>query len=96
MSVSESLEKGIKDKVQRKVNVADNTYYMDSYLPDDPYYNEATDLSTYMGNLGDVDALQHTLQCNAAMREGKPMPKQKLRREKRPIQPDLQIKAPLW
>ena len=78
MSVLESLKKGIKDKVQRKANVVDTSYYMHSYLPDNSYYDEAADLSAYMGELGDVDALQHTLQCNAAMRDGKPMPKQKL------------------
>ena len=36
VSVSESLEKGIKDKVQHKANVADNTYYMDCLLYTSP------------------------------------------------------------
>lgn len=62
VSVWENLEKGIKDKVQRKANVADNLYYTDSYLPDDPYYDEASDLSAYMGNLCDIDA--YNIRCN--------------------------------
>ena len=96
VSVLESLlEKGIKDKVHQKVNVADTSYYMDSYIPDDSYYDEAADLSTYMGELGDVDALQYTLQCNKAMREGRLKPKPKLRRERRSIRPELQIKGQL-
>ena len=36
---------------------------MDSYKSEDSYYNEATDLSAYMGERGDVDELHHTLQA---------------------------------
>ena len=69
---------------------------MESYEPQDLYFDDATDLSAYMGEQTDVDDLQHTLLCNQAMREGKPRPQQKLRRERRPIRPELQIKGPLW
>ena len=95
-SCSASLEKGLKDKVHCKVNIAESSYYTDSYGPEDSYYNEATDLLAYMGELGNVDALQHILQCSQAMREGKPKPKPNFKRERRPIWPELQIKGQLW
>ena len=85
---ADMLEEGAMNNTNRKANKM-NTYDMDSYDANDSYYDEATDLSTYMGNLGDVGALQHTLQCNQAMREGRPRPKPKLRRERRPIRPEL-------
>ena len=70
------LEEGATNNTNWKANKM-NTYDMDSHDANDSYYDEATDLSTYMGNLGDVDALQHTLQCNQAMRKGRPRPKPK-------------------
>ena len=69
---------------------------MESYEPQDLYFDNAADFSTYMGEQTDVDELQHTLLFNQAMREGKPRPAHKLRQEKRPIRPELQIKGPLW
>ena len=57
---ADMLEEGAMNNTNRKANKM-NTYDMDSYDLNHSYYDEATDLSTYMGNLGDVDALQYTL-----------------------------------
>ena len=38
----------MKANVTYKVNIAD-TYYMDSYSPEEAYYEEATDLAAFMG-----------------------------------------------
>ena len=81
VSVSEKLEEGLKENVNQKVNIA-NTYYMDSYLPEESYYDEAT-------NLAIVDVIQNMLQCSQALRDAKPRPKLKLRRESQPIRPEL-------
>ena len=70
VSTLEKLEEGMKANVTRKVNIAD-TYYMDSYEPDNPYYAKATDLATFMGDRGDVDVIQNMLQCSQAIRNGK-------------------------
>ena len=73
-----------------------NNYDMDSYDANDSYYYLATDLAAFMGHQTDMDELQHTLQCSRAMQEGKPKPNLKLRRERQPIRPDLQIKGTAW
>ena len=56
---------------------------MDFYLPVDPYYNEATDLAAFMGERGDVDLIHNMLQCSQVLRDGKPKPRIKLRREQK-------------
>ena len=83
------------ENVKRKVNVADTSYFMDSYEPEDSYYDEATDLAVYMGERGDVDSIHNVLQYSCAFCNGKPKPKDKLRRRK-PIRLELQIKGPVW
>ena len=83
------------ENVKRKVNQAETSYFMDSYEPEDSYYDEATDLAVYMGDRGDVNSIQDMLQCSRAYRDGKPKPDGKLRRRK-PIRTDLQIKGPVW
>ena len=83
------------ENVKRKVNQAETSYFMDSYEPEDSYYDEATDLAVYMGDRGDVDSIQDMLQCSGAYRDGKPKPDGKLRCRK-PIRTDLQIKGPVW
>ena len=44
----------------------------------------------------DVDMIHSILECNQALCNGKPKPKLRLRRERKPSRPKLQIKAPLW
>ena len=78
------VEVGVRLLIARKTAFANlrfekSTHDINSYDANNSYYDDATDLSAYMGNLGDVDALQHTLQCNQAMRESRPRPKPKLR-----------------
>ena len=96
VSVAKSLERGLKDNVHRKVNIAESSYYMDSYEPEDFYYDEATDLAAYMGERGDVDAIHNVLQYSQALRDGNPKPRQKLRRACKPSRPELQIKGTVW
>ena len=92
---SDMLDEGALNNTTLKANKT-QVYYMESYAPQDSYFDDAADLSAYMGEQTDVDELQHTLLCNQAMREGKPRPARKLRRERRHIRPELQIKGPLW
>ena len=65
---------------------------MDSYSPEDVYHEEATDLAAFMGERGDVNLIHNVLQCSQALRDGKPKPRNKLRRERKPNRPELQIK----
>ena len=92
---SKMLEEGAINNTTLKDNIAD-MYYMESYNPEDSYYNEATDLFAFMGKRGDVDVNQNMLQYSQALRDGKPKPKPKLRSEQQPIRPELQIKGLLW
>ena len=88
------LDEGALNNTTLKANKS-QANYMESYEPQDSYFDDAVNLSTYMGEQTDVDELQHTHLCNQAMRGGKPRPARKLRRERRPIRPELQIKGPL-
>ena len=65
VSHSEKLEEGAADNSGLKVNVADS-HFMDSYLPEDSYYDEATSLATYMGER-DVDMIHSMLECNQVL-----------------------------
>ena len=78
------LDKGALNNTTLKVNKT-NAYYMESYAPKNSYFDKAADLFVYMGDQSDVDELQHTLQCNQAMPEGKPRPPRIIRRERRPV-----------
>lgn len=64
---------------------------MDSYIPNNIHYKEATDLDAYIGER-DVNMIQSTLECSQALRKGKLHPKQRLKREKRGQRPELEIK----
>ena len=66
---------------------------MDSYIFDDIHYDEATELSAYMGQK-DVNMVQYTLECNKSMQEDEPRQKTCLRRP--PVSPELQINDPAW
>ena len=67
---SKKLEESSIDYSGRKANIAD-THFMELYLPEDSYYNDATNLAAYMGEQ-DIDMIHSMLQCNQALREGKP------------------------
>ena len=83
VSYSEIIEASVVNNSKRKVNTAD-THFMESYLSEDSYYDEASELVAFMGDRGDVDSIQNILGCNQALCDGKPKPKQKLRRERKP------------
>ena len=42
----------------------------------------------------DVDMIQYTLECNQALKEGKPRPPRRIRRE--PVCDELKIQNPAW
>ena len=56
----------------RKAN-SSKTDYLTPNSPSDPYFSHASDLSNYMVNQ-DMDIVQYTLECNQAMKEGRPRP----------------------
>lgn len=68
---------------------------MESYIPHDTHYEEATNLAAYMGER-DVDMIKSILECNQALCKGKPCPKQHLRSERKASRADLEIKQPLF
>ena len=73
---SKQLEASIVDNTStRKVNSSE-TDYLSQNSPSDPDYQQANDLSNYMG-IQDADMVQYTLECNKAMNDGKPPPPQK-------------------
>ena len=76
VSHTEKLEESSIDNSGRKANEV-QTSFLDSYIPDDSHYEEATDLTTYMGERN-VDMIQSTLECYQALREGKTHPKHRL------------------
>ena len=48
---------GKMEYVKCKVNIAETSYFMDSYEPEDSYYDEVTNLAVYMGERGDIDSI---------------------------------------
>ena len=96
VSHSEKLEEGAINNSNLKVNVAD-TNFIESYLPEDSYYDNATDLVASMGEImseQDVDIIHSVLLCNQVLQEGRPGPKTKLRQK--PSCPKLQIIGSVW
>ena len=69
---------------------------MDSYEPEDSYYDEVIDLAAYMDERGNVDSIHNVLQYSCALCDGKPKPKEKLRQAHKPNWPELQIKGTVW
>ena len=69
------------------MNVAE-TNFIEAYIPDDTSYEEGTNLAAYMGEQ-DVDMIQSMLECNKALCNGKPRPKARLRRSRKPSRPEL-------
>ena len=73
----------------RKANLAESDYFK-PYSPSDSCYSNATNLLTYMSDQGDdLDMIQDMLQCHQAMKEGRPRPPARTRRE--PLRQDLRI-----
>ena len=63
---SDILEASAVNNFKHKVNAAD-THFMESYLPKDSYYHEASNLVAFMGDRGDVDSIQNISECNQAL-----------------------------
>ena len=92
---AKQLEAAITDNTtSRKANAAESDYLL-PYSHTDECYNNDTELSSYMVDQGgDVDMIQGVLQCNQAMKQGKPCLPPRTRRE--PIRKELQTKDPIW
>ena len=60
VSHTEKLEESSIDNLGRNVNMVE-TNFMDSYIPDNTYYGEGTDLATYLGER-EVDMNHSTLE----------------------------------
>ena len=82
MCHAKQLEASVTDNnTSRKANAAESDY-LQPYSPSDAYYDDATDLSSYMIDRGgDVDMIHDVLQCNQAMKQGKPYPAPRTHRE---------------
>ena len=71
------------------------TYYSTPYPPSDPFFSHGTDLSAYMSDQGhDVDIIHDVLHCHQAIKQGRPRPPSRTRRE--PVQDELRIQNPKW
>ena len=90
---AKKLEAAVIDNTtSRKENVAKSNYLL-PYSPSDKYYDNDAELSSYMVDRGeDVDTIQNVLQCNRAIKQGKPCPPPRTRRK--PPWKKFQIKDP--
>ena len=92
---AKKLEAGITENTtSRKANSAESSY-LSPYSPSDDQYEDATELYSYMGERGDVDAILDFLLCSKALKEGKPRPPSRSRRQEPPRE-ELKIKQPIW
>ena len=90
---SKQLEASVINNTStRKANSLE-TDYLTPNSTSDTYFSYSSDLSHYMGNQ-DVDMVQYTLECNQAMKEGRPHPPQRTQRE--PARDELKIPNPTW
>ena len=64
---SEKLVESSIDNSSWKANITD-THFMGLYLPEDYYYDNATNLAACMGEQ-DVDMIHSILHCNQALKE---------------------------
>ena len=71
---------------------------MQLYSPSDEYFDNAAKLSNFMVHKrADVDMIQDVLQCNKALKQGKPLPSARTCQSPRePLRKELQIKEPVW
>ena len=72
---------------------ASETDYLTPYSSSDPFYNDATDLSSYMVKQ-DVEMIPDVLQCNLALKEGRHCTPRKARQEL--VRNELKIQNPTW
>ena len=74
LGYTKKLEVAVTDNTtSRKANVAESDYLL-PYSPSDECYNDASDLSSYMVDRGgDMNMMQDILQCNQAIKQGKPV-----------------------
>ena len=95
LKFSKKVEAAITNNTtSRKANSA-NSSYLSPYLPSDDQYEDTTELHSYMGERGDVDAIHDFLLCSKALKEGKPRPPPRTRR-RGPPREELEIKQPTW
>ena len=80
LQYAEKLEVAVESNTPALKANSSETDYLTPYSPSDRFFSQATDLSTYMANQ-DVDMIQYTLQCNQALKEGRPWPPHRTRRE---------------
>ena len=75
MSNGKKLEDAITNNLTScKANAAVSDY-MQPYSPLDEYFDDDNDLSSFMAHRGtDVNMIQDVLQCNKALKQGKPLP----------------------
>lgn len=96
LGYSKKLEASVTDHTTAcKANIAESDY-MQPYLSSNEYYDDATNVSTYMVHQGgDVDMIQEVLQCNRAMKQEKPLPPPRTRQSSsKPPLKELQNKEP--
>ena len=74
LKFSKKVEAAITDNTtSQKANSANSSYLL-PYSPSDDQYEDATELNSYMGEQGDVDAIHDFLLYRKALKEGKPRP----------------------
>ena len=75
LGYTKKLEDAVTDYTTGcKANVAESGY-MQPYEPSDDYFDDAADLSNFKAHQGiDVNMIQEILQCNKALKQGKPLP----------------------
>ena len=93
LKYAKKLEAAVTDNTtSRKANVAESDYLL-PYSPSDECYNDASELLSYMIDQGgDIDMIQGVFQCNQDIKQVKPRPPPRTRRE--PLHKGLQIKNP--
>ena len=89
---SKQLEVSVINNTLTKKANSSETEYLTLNSLSDPFFDQATDLSTYMVNR-DVDMVQYTLECNQALKEGRPRPPRRTQRES--VQDELKIQNPV-
>ena len=95
LGYAKKLKAAVEDNTPSlKVN-SSGTNYLTPYSPSDPFFSHATDLSAYMSDRGhDVDMIQDVLHCHQAMKQGRPRPPPRTRRE--PVRDELKIRNSTW
>ena len=95
LGYAKKLEAAVEDNTPRWKANSSEADYLRPYSPPDPCYSKATDLSAYMLDRGhDVDAILEVFHYHQAIKQGRPRPPPRTRRE--PIRDELKILNPTW